>query len=185
MRTAHLTQGANLIDDALNEINKNLIAALPWLDNAYGRAQRIHEKRDNRSYYKPAVRTNTNEYIDVSPCDDLGAHSFAIIDDPEEIDISAGLHNAVTANFSVVFWFDTRKVDTYKLNGLDALKIEILNALKRKGTSRSASWRVNRIYGNAANVYREYSFDESVNQFTTAPYMALRFTGEIKASEIC
>lgn len=184
MRTAHLTPNAVLLDRAFNDISTSLIVKLPWLHNAYGRAQRIHMKRDGRNYYLPSVRTKTNDYIDVSPCESLGNHSFVIVDDPEDVNTESGASSDISANFSVVFWFDTRKVDTYTLNGLDAVKAEILDVIK-SSVGSVAAWRINRIYGTSANVYKEYNFDESVNQYMTAPFMALRFTGTIKAQQNC
>ena len=189
MGKAHFINNPELIDKVMSEIQINLVCKLKWLDNAFGKAQRIVENKGGKNYYTPNVYagtlSETNEYRRVAPDDGLGNFSFFKIDDPQEYDWEAGQLSTLSVKFSLIFWFDFRKIfGRPDVRDIERIKSEILEIL-RTMFLQTGSITVDTIYEQAENIYKGYNLDETENQFMMHPYGALRFEGRLTVNESC
>jgi hypothetical protein len=189
MGKAHYIENPELIDRVISEIQINLVYKLGWLDNAYGKAQRLVENRGGKNYYTPNVYAGTtnkkNDYCCVAPDDGLGNFSFFKIDDPQEYDWAQGQLSSLTVKFSLIFWFDFRKIfGRDDVRDIERVKAEILETL-RTMCLRTGSITVDTIYEQSESIYKGYNLDETRNQYMMHPYGALRFEGKLIVNESC
>ena len=65
------------------------------------------------------------------------------------------------------------------------LKRQILDVLNGGFLVRNGSYRINKVYELAENIYRGFSLDEIENQFLMHPFGGFRFEGELSIGETC
>lgn len=185
---------AVMIDEAIGEIQKALVANLPWLDVAFGRAQRLVKEINGRRITTPNVYCGNwdgrskNDYIEVSPDSYKGNFCFFVTDDPENLSLDKDIQIEQRVPFSIIFWFDLRKVfGTMTNRNTELLKAQILDVLNgRSGwLMQNGSIRINRCYEQAQNIYRGFSLDECDNQFLMHPFAGFRFEGELRVETPC
>lgn len=183
-----------LLDKIIGEIQQGLVDNLSWLDAAFGRCQRLTKITSaNKRIVTPNVYCGgwnghgENDYIEVTPDSKIGNFSFAEVDDPETIELGPWA-NRFNAPFSLIFWFDLKRVYQSETNrNTELLKAEILHVLNG-GTSwhlTEGRLTINRIYERAENIYRGYTISEIDNQFLMHPYAGFRFDGVLEFNEIC
>ena len=182
-----------MLDRVIGEIQQGLADNLPWLDAAFGRAQRLTKKMNGNTIITPNVYCGgwnghgDNDYIEVSPDSKIGNFSFFEIDDPETIDGGPWARD-IQCPFSLVFWFDLTRIYGMADNrNIEYIKAEILRVLNgRTGwTLSQGRITVNQIYERVENIYRGYSLSEIDNQFLMHPYAGLRITGVLQFMELC
>lgn len=186
---------AVMIDAAIGEIQKGLADNLMWLDAAFGRAQKLAKiLPNNKKIYTPNVYCGglmghgNNDYIEVSPDSFKGNFCFFTVDDPQNVDWMPNAEMTQRAPFSIIFWFDLRRVFGTDTNrNTEYLKAQILDVLNGRAgwIMRNGSIRINRCYEQAQNIYRGFSLDECDNQFLMHPYGGFRFEGEITYDMPC
>ena len=177
-----------MTDKILTQIQAGLESCLPWLCTAYGRAQRITKKIGGKTYIFPAVFRNSEDYTDVSPDSGLGNYSFFVIHDPQEIQWEPNLLGEIKVPFSVIFWLDLRHAapHDFENRNTEAVKAGILKALSVDIKVRDGSFRFNRIYERAENIFRDFpGVMETDNQFLMHPYAGFRFEGVLKVQQNC
>lgn len=177
-----------LIDRTIGDIQDGLIANLPWLNKAFGRAQRLVKTINGKKHYTPNVYLKGNNYLPVSPDSKIGNFSFFFIEDPQvlERDIIPGTTGNVYTDFSLIFWFDLRTIFNDPDNrNTEQIKMDILKVLNGGFHLRFGSLKINRIYELAENIYKGFSLDEVDNQFLMHPFAGFRFTGEMTVIEDC
>jgi len=181
-----------LIDRVLAEIQTGLKDNLAWLDYAFGRAQRITKKINtevaSRTFIFPACYKGENGYEDVSPDSNLGNFSFFQILEPQLLEEVQNQLGGIKVPFALIFWFDLRKVypTSHNERNTEAVKAEILRALHLKIKPTSGTFRLNKIFERAENIYKEYpGVMEIENQFLMHPYAGFRFEGILKINEPC
>lgn len=189
-KIAPVLPGAMMIDRVLGEIQRGLIAGLPWLDACYGRAQRLVRNIEGRRVIYPAVYAGAgNDYMNVEPDGHKGNFGFFIADDPEGVDWTPGGFNQFSAPVSLVVWFDLRRVFGEGENrNTELLKSQVLGILNgRTGWHLATGERltINRVYEQAGNIYRGFSLDEVDNQFLMHPFGGFRFEGTLTFNEPC
>lgn len=185
-----------LVDEMIAELQQVLVANFGWLDAAFGRSQKITRKgTSGRTVVVPNVYCGgwrghgPNDYIEVSPDSKIGNFCFFEVNDPETIDWSYRQLMDIETPFSLIFWFDTRRVFNEPTHrDLSHLKNEILTLLN--GTNglvlhNNGRFELNRIYERAENIYRGYTLSEIDNQFLMHPYAGLRFDGVIYMPQPC
>lgn len=181
-----------MLDRVLGEIQQGLVA-LPWLNVAFGRAQRLVKAVEGRRYITPNVFCGgwnghgPNDYLEVSPDAEIGNFSFFTIDDPQVIQPGLGQREFRTP-FGLIVWFDLRRVYGEASNrNTEQLKAQVLDVLSgRSGFALTEGHiEVSRIYEQAQNIYRGYSLDEVDNQFLMHPYGGFRIDGTLYYTEIC
>jgi hypothetical protein len=91
MSEAPKKSNPQLLDRVVGEIQDALIAGLPWLNFAFGIAERLVHEINGKEYYLPNVYRAENDYIEISPDDkDLHNHSFFTVDEPQYLDCVRG-----------------------------------------------------------------------------------------------
>lgn len=180
-------QTAELLDKAIEYIRQGLSGNLGWLDHAYGRAERlVKHDAEGRRVYMPAVYAGNGEYLYVSPDAGIGNFCFFTVDDPQEVGWEANLSVGIKAVFSIIFWFDYRTVgNDASARDKEAVKKEILDALNGGFWMKTGSFKINRVYELAENIYRGFSLDEVDNQFLMHPFGGFRFEGALQITETC
>lgn len=192
---APILQDAILVDAMIAELQTVLCANLPWLDAAFGRSQRLTKNINGKRVITPNVYCGgwnghgPNDYIEVSPDSKIGNFCFFEVDDPETVDWSFRQLMDIETPFSIIFWFDTRRVfDEAANRDISHLKNSILRLLN--GTSgltfhSGGKLTINRIYERAENIYRGYTLSEIDNQYLMHPFAGLRFDGIIRIGQPC
>ena len=193
MNNAPIITNAVMLDKVLGDIQEGLVNNLNWLDVAFGRAQRLTKKVKNKTIITPNVYCGgwnghgINDYIEVSPDSKIGNFSFFVINDPQEI--SPGVWDRhYTTPFSLIFWFDLRKVWNSATNrDTEHIKADIIKVINgRKGwTLKEGRVEINRCYEQAENIYRGFTLSEIDNQFLMHPFSGFRFDGIIEYDELC
>lgn len=184
-----------MVDEMIAELQQVLVANLPWLDAAFGRSQRLTKKMAGKTIITPNVYCGgwkghgENDYIEVSPDSKIGNFCFFEVADPETVNWVFRQNMDVETPFSLIFWFDTRRVFNAADNrNITYLKNQILTLLNgRSGLLLYNNGRVvlNRIYERVENIYRGYTLSEIDNQFLMHPFGGLRFDGTITMTQPC
>lgn len=184
-----------LVDAKIAELQQILVANLPWLDAAFGRAQRLSKKMNGKTIITPNVYCGgwrghgENDYIEVSPDSKIGNFSFFEVNDPETVEWQLRQQMEIVTPFSLIFWFDTRRIFGVGDNrNISHLKNEILTLLNGRTGLRfhtNGHLTITQIYERAENIYRGYSLSEIDNQFLMHPFGGLRFDGTIKMLQPC
>ena len=193
---APILSSAILVDEMIAELQQVLAANCGWLDAAFGRSQKITRKTTaGRTIVVPNVYCGgwnghgENDYIEVSPDSKIGNFCFFEVGDPETVDWLPRQLMEIETPFSLIFWFDTRKVFYEQTNrDLSHLKNEVLTLLNgRSGLilHNGGQLSINRIYEKAENIYRGYTLSEIDNQYLMHPYAGFRFEGTIKMHQPC
>lgn len=192
---APILQSAILVDAMIAELQQVLAANLLWLDAAFGRSQRLAKKINGKQIITPNVYCGgwnghgENDYIEVSPDSKIGNFCFFEVNDPEIVDWNPRQLMDIETPFSLIFWFDTRRVfDEATNRDISHIKNDILTLLN--GTSgltlhNGGHLVINRIYERAENIYRGYTLSEIDNQYLMHPFSGLRFDGIIKMAQPC
>lgn len=191
-RIAPVPDGAVGLDRVLGEIQRGLIGNLPWLDAAFGRAQRlVRNTPSGRRITTPNVYAGTkgkvNDYLEVSPDAEIGNFSFFAIEEPQDILPGVGQREFRTP-FGLIVWFDCRRAFNSATNrNIESLKLDVLRVLSgRTGFALAQGHiEVTRIYEQAMNIYRGFSLDEVDNQFLMHPYGGFRIEGYLYFLEEC
>lgn len=194
MNNAPVIEGAVMLDRVLGEIQRGLVGNLPWLDVAFGKAQRlVKTSPGGRRYTTPNVYAGgwaghgPNDYVEVSPDSEIGNFSFFAIDDPQIVQPGVGLKEFHTP-YGLVVWFDCRRVfGANDVRNTELLKAQVINVLS--GRSGFALTRghieIGRIFEQAVNIYRGFSLDEVDNQFLMHPFGGFRIEGTLYYTEVC
>lgn len=179
-----------LADAVIAYIQEGLKENLPWLDVAFGRAERIVKHINGRNLYLPAIYTgndkNFNEYIELSPDANIGNFSFFWMLEPQRLTWRPKIQGTFRDPFALIFWVDLRKVHSSRANrNIMSLEAEILRVLNGGFKIPIGSLSIDRIYHLAENIYREFTLNEVDNQFLMHPYTGFRFEGELIYDEPC
>ena len=177
-------QSPALYEAVFSDIQDSLSANLSWLNNTFGKAERVQRIINERRYYEPAWYKEHGDYILLSPTDTLGNFSFFTIGEPQLTEWDTWGATDLTAPFSLIVWLDLRKTKDSDRN-VEAIKESILKVLNGRTHTSEGSYSITRIYERAENVYEGFTLDETTNQFTMHPYVAFRFFGQIRVHTTC
>lgn len=188
---APIIPNAVMLDKVIGEIQQGLVE-IPWLDVAFGRAQRlIKQTPSGRRITTPNVYAGgwkgKNDYIEVSPDSEIGNFAFFAVEDPQDILPGVGQKEFRTP-FGLIVWFDCRRALGSATNrNTEKLKADVLKVLTgRSGFAlKQGHIEVTRIYEQAQNIYRGYSLDEVDNQFLMHPFGGFRIEGYLYYLEVC
>lgn len=178
------TQNPELLDRVIQEVQKGLEAGLPWLDKAFGRVQRLLRPVKGKNYYIPAIYVDKNDYIEVLPSDRIGNFSFFSISDPQEVRWEPNARGSIKATYSLIVWFDLRKISGADNRNTEMVKADILKVLNGLHMT-CGRIDVQQIFERAENIYKGFSIKEVDSQFLMHPYAGFRFRGTININESC
>lgn len=181
------TDSPELLDRIIGNMQDGLAFGLPWLDKAYGRAERLVKfDAAGRRIYTPNVYGGGNDYIPVTPDAEVGNFCFFWVEDPQQVDWERNVSIGLKATFSVIFWLDFRTIfNDSSIRDKETVKRQILNLLNGGFWLRAGSIRINRVYELVENIYRGFSLDETENLFLMHPFGGFRFEGVLSISETC
>lgn len=170
-----------LFDREVLKIQKALATSLPWLDHSLGICETLTEMQMGKKFVSANLYIGKGQYEQIMPCEELGNFSFFTLRDPQEI--SSRDRTIVKSPFSLILWYDTRKVslptDERNTEQIKGQILDILNGL------HSPIFSIARIYEKPQNVFSEYTYDFVNNQYLMSPYAGLRIDGEIIARIPC
>lgn len=178
------TQSPELIDRVLQEVRKGLKERLVWLDHAFGRVQRLSREINGKNYRVPGIYVDKNDYLEVLPDSRIGNFSFFTIDDPQTMLWEPNVRGSLKAKYSLIFWFDLRKIPGAEHRNSERVKSDILKALNDLKLS-CGRIDVEQIYEQAENIYKGFTIQEIDNQFLMHPFAGFRFTGILNINESC
>lgn len=164
-----------LFDSALLEIQGKLVASLPWLDYAYGKAQRMVKDNNGRAEYYPGVYIGGADHASVFPNDQIGNFSFFDVDRKQPIDSLDRQGYNVEADVGLVFWFDFRKVypDDFEARSLDNVRFDVLEVF-RTMILRKSQFKITGTAEEAVDIYPRYRDKEIDTQFLMRPFGGFR-----------
>lgn len=175
-----------MIDRVLACIQDALINNIGWLDNAFGRVQRLVTKREHRDYYYPGIYIGNNEYLNVLPGQGLGNRTFFIIDDPHTIEYNPRRYNTIRSPFSLVLWYDlTTILQDGNERNTEEIKRQFLRVFRNAVLPGGARIELARMYETAENIFKGYSLKEIDTQFLMHPFGGLRIEGTLIYREEC
>lgn len=166
---------------------QDALGGLSWMDNVYGRCERLVKEKDGRRTYTPNAYKGNGDYILLTP-DEVahGNYCFFVMEEPETVGVSMGVQSRIRAPFSLIVWVDMRKVgheaDDRNIYQVEA---EVLECIGVGGVLKSGSIQVSKVYHHAENVFQGFSLDEVDNQFMMSPFAGFRITGELIITEDC
>lgn len=173
-----------LFERVMSDIQDGLSANFGWLDNIFGKCERVQRVVNEKRYYEPCWYTGNDDYITLTPSQSLGNYAFFVLGEPEETTFAVWGSTKVKAPFSLILWFDLREIDSNARN-IEAVKENLLRCLNGVIRPANGHYAVNRIYERAENVWQGFTLDETDNQFMMSPFCAMRFTGEMEVHTIC
>ena len=166
-----------LLDAAFNNVNAALLRKLGWLDNAFGKCEKLKED----DFIFPAIYTGENkEYLKLFPDEYLKNFSYFDTNQKEDIQWTKGIFSRMTADFGLVFWFDFRNVYSAGHYTLENIKKDILDVL-----ATIPNIEINEVVDNESEIYSGYSYDQINNQHLMRPYGGLRFNGTVSYKASC
>ena len=182
-----------MLDRVLGEVQEALVSGLPWLDAAFGRAQRLTRMVSGKRIVTPNVYCGgwmghgENDYIEVSPDSRIGCFTFFDVEDP--VTVTPGpWARELKAPFGLVLWMDLHRVwDEPDNRNTERLKADVLRILSGRTGFVLSDGRltVQRVFERFENIYKGYTLSEIDNQFLMHPFAGMRFEGVIEFSEPC
>ena len=170
-----------MFDLAVLPIQKALAANLPWLDHAIGICEQLTDVKNKKPFNFAALYLSNEQYEQIMPCEELGNFSFFYLRDPQVM--MPKDRNLVKSPYSLVFWYNLTEVlpegDERNREQIKGQMMGILNAL------RIPYFSITRIFEKPSNVFADFSYVHTDNQFLMQPYAGLRIDGEIVARVDC
>lgn len=178
-----IKEDSRLFDAAIMQIQLRLAQNIGWLDNIFGLTEVLTEKKDGKAFTSANIYTKKGKYIQVMPCSELGNFCFFYLRDPQSLwDKSSSV---LFSPFSAVFWYDVDKVSSSPAKrNREAVKEQIIAVLGQSHL-QGVTYTIDDIYERAQNVFKEFDYDHTTNQFLMHPYGGLRIDGELRVNVPC
>lgn len=179
-----------LVDNTLGGINAALLDNLTWLDNAFGKSQRLTKKNvEGKEYFSPnvPVQSSTNrEYLEMFPDDNLGNFVFWDVKDGEKAANFPGEYYFLTAKCGLVFWGNLEKIypTTHRTKTIENVKREVRDVLTNINII-SGEFLHGECWERAENIYPGYTHREVKDQFLMLPYVGFRIDCEVRIRVVC
>lgn len=184
MKIVHRKTNPHLFDVAINEIQTALYNECAWLNNIFGRCERLVKEIKGRKEFTANWYKGGNDYVLIAPDEGLGNFCFFVLDEPTDLETYyAGDVTRCNVGFSLIVWCDLRTIDAGR--DTEGVKEEILKILNGHVHLFAGHMTVSKIYERAENVFREFDYDEIDNQFQMHPFAAFRFEGELIVDTLC
>ena len=115
------------------------------------------------------------------PCEELGNFSFFYLRDPQTF--GAKDKNLVKSPFSLVLWYNLTEVSPeYDERNTEQIKGQIMGVLN---ALRLPYLQIQKIWEKPTNVFADFSYDPTTNQFLMHPFTGMRIDGELIARMDC
>lgn len=179
-----------LLDLLLDEMAGKLLTALSWLDNAYGKAERLVKYGVlNRPEFKPAIFVGGRlgqDYLYLLPDAHLGCFSWFDVPNVQSLQFERRGFKRVSTSVGLIFWFDFTKVypNDHQTRTIENVKADVLEAI-RTMTLTNGAIRIQEIHERTDEIYRGYTTNEVDRQFLMRPYSGFRINMEVQVNESC
>lgn len=183
--TIHTRTNPVLVDGVIAEIQAQMAAKVEWLNNIFGRVERLVKVINGKTIYSANQYKGGNEYTLIAPDSGLGNFAFFVVDEPETLDYYRGDRTHFTTPFSLIVWVDMRSIASGENRNTEAVKQELVRFLNDELRLRSGRFFVNKIYNRAESIFKGFTLDEIDNQFLMQPFCGWRFDGEIEFFDTC
>lgn len=174
-----------LFDRVIGYVQTGLADNLPWLNFAFGKAERLVKNYNGKRVYSPNLYAGKNEYELITPDSGIGNYCFFTLDEPEDVSWEVGDRTIVEAPFSLIVWVDMRTIEQDDERNTEAVKQDILRTLNGKLWMKEGRITINKIWEKAENIFKGFTLDEIDNQFLMQPYCGWRFEGILEAFTDC
>lgn len=169
-----------LFDKEVLKIQNALADAFAWLDHSIGICETLTDVKEGKRFTSANLYKGGGEYEQIMPCRELGNFSFFVLRDPQEVRSGS----LVKSPFSLIVWYDTRKVSlAHDERNTEQIKGQILGVLS--GLHLNPAIEITKVYEKPQNVFADYSYDYTSNQFLMSPYAGLRIDGVMYAKIPC
>jgi hypothetical protein len=180
------------IDRPIQEL-QSAIAALGWLEKAFGRAyesRKYSADQLKRVEVYPEVWQGPNmDLLNVLPNDNLKSQSFFKVEEPQTVleYSSIGGYSLMQATVSIIFWFNLKEID----RDIDYRYIELLKGSAQRAITTatfsdpSDAISITRIWDTVDNVFRGYTLDPTKTQELIHPNGGFRFECLLTYQEDC
>lgn len=165
-----------LFDLAVSKLQTLLANNLPWLDYSFGICEKLTDIKNGQKFTSANLYIGKNKYKQIMPCSELGNFSFFMLKDPQEV-VSKD-KRLIKSGFSFILWYDVREtpIGTDERDR-EAVKVLVLNVL---GRNETCSWvSLKKIYERPENIFADFTYDFTNNQYLMSPYAGLRIDGEM------
>lgn len=170
-----------MFDRAVLPIQNALASAFPWLDHSIGICETLIDKKDKKPFKSANLYIGNGQYEQIMPCEELGNFSFFYLRDPQTF--GAKDKNLVKSPFSLVIWYNLTEVSPeYDERNTEQIKGQIMGALN---ALRLPYLQIQKIWEKPTNVFADFSYDPTSNQFLMHPFTGLRIDGELMARMDC
>ena len=174
----------HLFDKLISEIEDSLFENIGWLNNIFGRCERLVKVVDGRNFYSANWYKKGNDYVLLAPDSGLGNFAFFTLNEPTDLETYyQGDNTYCRCGFSLIVWVDVRTINNER--DTEAVKEEILKVLNGLTHSRFGRFYINRIWERAENVFRDYDYEEIDNQYLMHPFAGFRYEGELEIQTEC
>ena len=170
-----------MLEQPIFEMQKILADNIDWLQHIFGKTQLLVRKKDNRNYNYPAAfyKTRNTDYFDLSPSKQFGNYCFFKVDENQSLTVNQKPNIQLSCKISLIFWFDLDSIELSDDRRIEYIKNKIVEVLIKKIILKNGSYKLNYIFEEAKNIYKEFSILEEDSQFLMHPYCSLRFEGDL------
>lgn len=174
------------VDRVIVQVQDFLLDKLPWLDHAFGRAQKLVALKDKKRHSYPGVHIKNQHYINVFPNKKFGNFTFFILEDPQEINFERNQFGQIKVKYGLVFWMNLDQIFTGATErNSELIKAYIMGLLTRDLRIVDSRMSITQVYEQAENIYKNFSIDEIESQFLMHPYYGFRLEGFLSFYENC
>lgn len=175
-----------LIDAALLPLQEKFKDCLSWLDNAYGRCERIPTDKAYRRFIpvvyagNGANKATERDYIELFPSDTLGNFCF-FTTQRANIDQLYTQPNVYFYDVGLIFWFDYRKVfgDDHLSNRTANVITQVLELL-----DNSTKIQLDNVEEEVPQIYSEFAYGSINSLFRERPYGCFRINFQLKYQDL-
>lgn len=170
-----------MFDKAVLPIQNALASAFPWLDKVIGICETLIDRKENKPYKTANFYIGSGQYELIAPCEELGNFAFFYLRDPQTL--GAKDKNLVKSPFSLVLWYNLTEVSSeYDERNTEQIKGQIMAVLS---DLHLPYFEITKIWEKPQNVFSDFSYDPTSNQYLTHPFTGIRIDGEIVARLEC
>lgn len=183
-----------LLDRALQTMRKSLLAKLPWLKEAFGKAYKLYDSESiSAKYNYPAAYVGKGEYLSLMPNDKIGNFSWFDIYSPQTVNCLSIQAPMFISEGSLIVWYDMESIfednlDIYS----EEIKSELLAVIKSPDfLPNGCRIELGKIYETPETIYKGYAAERSISvqpidkQFLVYPYFGIRIEFTLKINTQC
>jgi hypothetical protein len=161
---------------------QSAMSAFSWIDKSFHRAYRHTEESEatgRRTKSIPKCWQANNEWIDVSPNDNITAQSFFWSDSSEDVaEFDKHVSPLMEADISLIVWINTSKLSGHITGpSVSEQKADVINLLTNHDLVVSIDSIVDR---SADEIFDPFTMDDERTHYTMLPFQGFRVNFRVK-----